>query len=122
MMKGILLVFFGGGIGSALRYGIQRSMQSVAITFPWGTFIVNIIGCLLIGILWGITEKQLNWNEEMKLLLMTGLCGGFTTFSAYSLEGISLLKDQRVGTFILYITATVIICLVATYLGIRLVK
>ena len=122
MIKSILLIFLGGGVGSVMRYGIHRTTQSISIVFPLGTFIVNFIGCLMIGILWGITEKQLKLSEEIKLLMMTGLCGGFTTFSAFTLEGIGLLKEQRITAFFLYIISTVIICLIATYFGIRLVR
>ena len=96
MIKNILLVGLGGGIGSMLRYLSQRMADKLyTIHFPWGTFSVNIIGCFLIGIFWGISFKSFETNENWKLFLMTGLCGGFTTFSAFTLEGIGLFICSR---------------------------
>lgn len=121
MMKSILMVGFGGAAGSVLRFAIQKILQPHSIpAFPTGTFLVNIAGCFIIGILWGITSRTDGWNEEIKLLLMTGLCGGFTTFSAFTLEGIGLLKENKAGLFLVYIAGTVILGLLATYIGIRL--
>ena len=123
MIKSFLIVGLGGGAGSMLRYAVQKLLpaQSMA-AFPTGTLIVNISGCFLIGILWGIASRSLAWNEEMKLLLMTGFCGGFTTFSAFTLEGIGLLKENKTALFIIYLTASVIGGLLATLIGIRIAK
>ena len=121
MIKNILLVGLGGGIGSMLRYISQRMADKVyPIHFPWGTFAVNIIGCFLIGIFWGISLKSFETNENWKLFLMTGLCGGFTTFSAFTLEGIGLLKEQKLALFFLYVAGSVLVGLAATYLGMKL--
>jgi fluoride exporter len=123
MIKSILMVGFGGAAGSILRFAIQKILQPQSVpSFPAGTFLINIVGCFLIGILWGITSRSDSWNEEIKLLLMTGLCGGFTTFSAFTLEGIGLLKENKTGLFLVYIGGTVILGLFATYIGIRLSK
>src|SRR6267154_214607 len=116
MIRNILLVGSGGGIGSMARYLCQRWFSSsYPGHFPWGTFAVNISGCLLIGIFWGMAFKTFTLNENWKLFLMTGICGGFTTFSAFSLEGIGLIKEQRMGTFFLYAIGSVILGLTATY-------
>ena len=121
MIKNILLVGIGGGIGSIARYLCQRWFASNYMTaFPWGTFTVNIVGCLLIGIFWGLSFKSFDTNESWKLFLMTGLCGGFTTFSAYSLEGIGLLKEQKLGLFFTYVAASVVLGLLATYAGMKI--
>lgn len=121
MIKNILLVGLGGGIGSMLRYLSQRmAYKMYPIHFPLGTFAVNIIGCFLIGIFWGISFKSFETNENWKLFLMTGLCGGFTTFSAFTLEGIGLLKEQKIALFFLYVAASVLVGLAATYLGMKL--
>jgi len=106
-----------------LRYGVQKifQVQTVA-TFPTGTLLVNIAGCFLIGILWSLVSRSLTWNDEMKLLLMTGFCGGFTTFSAFTLEGIGLLKENKMALFLIYLTASVVGGLLATFIGIRIVK
>ncbi len=123
MIKNILIVGLGGATGSMLRYGIQKilNVQSAA-AFPTGTLLVNIAGCLLIGILWSLVSRTLAWNEEMKLLLMTGFCGGFTTFSAFTLEGIGLLKESKTSLFFIYVIASVIGGLLATLIGIRIIK
>jgi len=123
MIKNFLIVGLGGAAGSMLRYGVQKFFQvQAAATFPTGTLLVNISGCFLIGILWGIVSRSLTWNEEMKLLLMTGFCGGFTTFSAFTLEGVGLLKENRTVLFIIYLTASVAGGLLATFIGIRIAK
>lgn len=123
MMKNILLVGLGGGIGSILRYISQKMAHKIyPIHFPWGTFAVNIVGCFLIGLFWGMSFKSFDTNENWKLFLMTGLCGGFTTFSAFTLEGIGLLKEQKLALFFLYVAASVLIGLAATYLGMKITR
>jgi CrcB protein len=123
MIKNLLIVALGGGTGSILRYVIQKIMQPHSLSaFPAATFLINIAGCFLIGLLWGLFYKSENWGDEMKLLLMPGLCGGFTTFSAFTLEGIGLLKENKIGLFLTYIAASVLLGLLATYSGMRLVK
>ena len=123
MIKNFLIVGLGGAVGSMLRYGVQKifQVQTVA-TFPTGTLLVNIAGCFLIGILWSLVSRSLTWNDEMKLLLMTGFCGGFTTFSAFTLEGIGLLKENKMALFLIYLTASVVGGLLATFIGIRIAK
>jgi CrcB protein len=123
MIKSLLIVGLGGGAGSMLRFAVQKifSVQSAA-AFPTGTLLVNIAGCFLIGILWSLFSRSLTISEEMKLLLMTGFCGGFTTFSAFTLEGIGLLKENKTVLFIIYITASVVGGLLATFIGIRIAK
>ena len=123
MIKGFLIVGLGGAIGSMLRYAVQKIFQAQSpAAFPTGTLLVNIADCFLIGILWGMVRRSLTWNEEMKLLLMTGFCGGFTTFSAFTLEGIGLLKENKTTLFFIYLTASVLGGLLATFIGIRIVK
>ena len=123
MIKNILLVGLGGSIGSIGRYLCQKWFAAYyASSFPWGTFTVNIIGCLAIGIFWGLSLKSFDSNESWKLFLMTGLCGGFTTFSAFTLEGVGLLREQKLALFFSYVAISVVLGLLATYIGIRLTK
>lgn len=123
MIKNLLLAGLGGGIGTMARYACQRWVsQSFFSHFPWGTFAVNIIGCFAIGVFWAISFKSFASNEHWKIFLMTGICGGFTTFSAFTLEGVQLLKSDRLGLFFIYATSSVLLGLAATYLGIKLMR
>ena len=123
MIKNFLIIGLGGAVGSMLRYGVQKifHVQSAA-AFPTGTLLVNIVGCFLIGILWSLATRSFTWNDEMKLLSMTGFCGGFTTFSAFTLEGIGLLKENKTALFLIYLTVSVVGGLLATFIGIRIAK
>lgn len=123
MMKNILLIGLAGGLGTIARYLSQKMIYLIApYPFPVGTFTVNIIGCFLIGIFWGLSDRAVIINNELKLILIAGFCGGFTTFSALTFEGVSLLKDNKTMLFFIYISASVITGLFATWLGYRLFK
>lgn len=123
MIRNILLVGAGGGLGSIARYLCQRwFIANHATAFPWATFAVNISGCFLIGIFWGISFRTFAENESWKLFLMTGICGGFTTFSAFTLEGIGLIKEQKLALFFMYVAASVVTGLFATYLGMKIIR
>lgn len=123
MIKNVLLVGLGGGIGSIARYLCQRWFAMHYVHgFPWGTFSVNITGCFLIGLLWGISIKSPGNYESWQMFLMAGLCGGFTTFSAFTLESIGLVKEQKPGLFFIYVAGSVIVGLLATYAGMRITK
>jgi len=123
MIRNILLVGVGGGMGSIARYLCQRWFAlNYPAHFPWGTFAVNITGCLLIGIFWGLSFKSFSINESWKLFLMTGICGGFTTFSAFTLEGIGLLREEKLGLFFSYVIGSVTLGLLATYAGMKLIR
>jgi CrcB protein len=114
-----LLVGAGGAIGSMLRYSV--AFAPVNKNFPYHTFAVNIVGSFFIGILFGLFLKNNITNETWKLLGI-GVCGGFTTFSAFSLEGFQLIQQQRYSIFLLYFFLSIIMGLVATLLGYALTK
>lgn len=123
MMTNILLVGLGGGLGSMARYLCQRWLSvSYPHHFPWGTFAVNMAGCFLIGLFWGLSFRSFNSNEQWKLFLMTGICGGFTTFSAFTLEGVGLIKEQRLALFFAYAAGSVLLGLLATYAGMKIAR
>jgi len=121
-MRIVALVGIGSFIGGTLRYLIAQMVQSKFLSaFPFGTLTVNIIGCLVIGIVFGLSEK-LNLSPEWRLFLATGICGGFTTFSAFSLETMQLLRDGQIFYGLLYVAASIILGLIAVYLGMTLLK
>ena len=121
-MKQVLLVFIGGGTGSALRYLVGKIFNNTTQGFPWGTFSVNIIGSLLIGILMGMALKNSSLSENQTLLLVTGFCGGFTTFSAFAYENQVFLKEGDFTNFFIYTLGSIGLGLVAVFLGFFLSK
>ena len=121
-MKQFLLVFLGGGLGSILRYWISKNLNSYYSNFYLGTFLVNIIGCLLIGILVGLTLKHNYLTQNQILLLTTGFCGGFTTFSTFALESNLLLKEASILSTSLYMGLSVGIGILAISLGLWICK
>jgi len=117
MIKDIVLVGIGSGLGGICRYLISLLMSQVRSGFPWGTFVVNVAGCLLIGLLWGVTSRTHNLSPSFSLFLMVGFCGGFTTFSTFSKEGLSLLQADNYLLFTLYVLVSVALGLAAVGLG-----
>lgn len=121
-MKQLLLVFLGGGLGSCFRFLVGRYFNPLFPHFYLGTFLVNILGCLLIGILLGLTFRQNLLSENQALILATGFCGGFTTFSAFAYESQTLFKSgDHIWAFI-YIGASVIIGILAVLLGLWVIR
>lgn len=121
-MKNIIYIFIGGGTGSVLRYLIQLFInQNIICRFPLGTFIVNILGCFLIGIFYTLSE-QLNLSDETRLMLTVGLCGGFTTFSTFSTENLNLLQNELYGICFLYFILSISLCILSTFYGIYLTR
>ena len=119
MLRNILFVAFGGSIGSIFRYlmGFIINIKKI----PVATFTVNISGSFFIGLLMGYIIKESN-AQTWQLLLVTGFCGGFTTFSTFSWDIIVMLQQQRYSTALFYITATVLCGVVFTFLGLQLAK
>jgi CrcB protein len=117
-MKQLLLVFVGGGFGSVLRYVLGKYLNSYETGIPYGTFVANILGSLLIGIILGIAAKNNAITQNHTLLLATGFCGGFTTFSAFAYENHVFLKAGDFTSFALYTIASFIIGFLAVFVGI----
>lgn len=120
MIKNILLVGLGGAAGSMLRYAFSVWFKHA--NFPLATFLVNIIGSFVIGVVFAYALRNESFAINWRLFLAAGICGGFTTFSAFSLESLSLLQQQRIGMFFLYVMGSVILGLAATWLGYSLMK
>ena len=121
-MKILLVIGLGSFIGGILRYGMAQWIQSRFLSaYPFGTLSVNLLGCLLIGIVYGLSEKG-NLSPEWRLFLATGLLGGFTTFSAFSNETVSMLREGQFSPAILYVVASVVLGILATFLGIGITK
>jgi CrcB protein len=122
MLKNILLIGVGGGIGSILRYLLSRYIELRILTsFPLGTFTVNIVGCFIIGVIYGLTIRNLA-PPEMRFLLATGFCGGFTTFSTFSYESLSLLRDGQLWFAFLYMAGSLLAGLAAVWIGMLIIK
>jgi CrcB protein len=118
MLRLILIVGTGGFIGTVGRFLLSRLIHTNTLTsFPLGTFTVNIIGCLLIGIIYGVSGRSNIISPDLRLFLTVGFCGGFTSFSTFSSENIFLLRDGNFMLFALYTSLSVFLCLVAVYLG-----
>ena len=119
MVNNLLLVGLGGAAGSILRYSIQRIANTPA--FPYGTFLINLGGCLLIGMFWGLITRN-TMTQGTGLLLMSGFCGGFTTFSAFALENVKLLQNGEISAFLMYTFLSIGLGLLAVLGGINLLK
>jgi CrcB protein len=122
-MSSALLVALGGALGSLARWSLSGWVlqNTVGWRFPAGTFLVNLVGCLVIGVLGGLTVKQELFSPGARLFLFTGICGGFTTFSAFGLETFYLLRRGEVGVAGGYVVASVIFGMLAVWGGFTLV-
>ena len=116
VLRNILWVAAGGAVGSVVRYLVSRW---IVATFPWATFTVNIVGSLLIGLLVGLASKEV-LSAEMRLLLVTGFCGGFTTFSTFANESYGMLESGHILTTALYVSASVFAGILTVCIGFQL--
>ena len=122
-MRSLLFVGIGGGLGSMLRYTISLFIgENVPIVFPLGTFLVNCSGCFLIGVFYAFASRYSWFNEEWRLFLITGICGGYTTFSTFSYDGFFLLKSGSYLSFGAYAIGSLVLGLLATFAGVALFK
>ena len=113
-----VVVFLGGGLGAALRHGVNRTaMHWWGTDFPLGTLLVNVIGSLAIGLLIGLFAAFPGTSQQLRLFLVTGLLGGFTTFSAFSLDALTLWQRGEIALWLLYVGGSVVLSLLAAALG-----
>lgn len=117
-MKALIYIFFAGGLGSIFRYLLQAGTagSSLESVFPIGTFAVNITGSLLIGLFYALSVR-FHLSTDLRLLLTTGFCGGFTTFSTFSNNSLALLKNEMYVSFSLYILSSIIFGIAAAFAG-----
>jgi CrcB protein len=119
-MKEIILVFLGGGLGSTIRFILNKLIPNDS--FPFSTLIVNLIGSFLIGLIISYLIKNNMLKSDYFLLLVVGICGGLTTFSAFSLENLNMIKSNEIFNSIIYILISVSFCIILTYLGYTLMN
>lgn len=115
------MVFIGGGLGSICRYGIGRWMSTYEWNAPIGTFVANMLACLVLGLLMGYHLKN-GMSDPTRLLLATGFCGGFSTFSTFSLEHFEYLQNGDYAQALLYVGGSIFLGLVFVYMGLKIIN
>ena len=122
-MNQLLLIFIGGGLGSLIRFSLSEFIQeNINKTFPFGTLGVNILASIVLGIFVGMVESKSLTNSNYKALIAIGFCGGFSTFSTFSNDTLQLIQNSRMLEALTNILLNVILCILATFGGITLVK
>lgn len=123
MIRALLLIGVGSFVGGVARYLVSRGMHMwLGSSLPWGTLTVNVLGCLILGAMYGLFERGAVMDQEMRLALTVGLCGGFTTFSTFVHENYRLLFDGNILAGIGYPVLSLVLGLLAAYLGHLIVK
>lgn len=118
-MKTLVLIFAGGGLGSVVRFLLGRWVTGLhQINFPFGTLVVNVVACFVLGVVVGLADHKQLMSVDSRIFWAVGFCGGFSTFSTFSYEAVLLIHQPAIGSGILYIVASVVLCVVATILGI----
>ena len=117
IIKNILAVGAGSFVGGAARYLVSLGMKGIGKCFPWATLAVNLVGCLMIGLLWGLLSRNAAENTSWGLFLTVGLCGGFTTFSTFSKEALAMLQTGQMWGFASYIAISVLAGIALVALG-----
>jgi fluoride exporter len=116
MINNLLIVGIGGAAGSMLRFLAQRFLN---FNFPFGTILVNLTGCFLIGIFWALLTRN-NLSESMRLLWVTGFCGGFTTFSAFTAEGNQMMMEGKWIPLLMYLSFSIVGGFIVTFFGFKI--
>lgn len=120
---GYLIVFIGSGIGGALRHGVNlAAVRLLGYGFPFGTLVVNVLGSFLIGLLAGYFAYRTGLNQHLRLFLTTGILGGFTTFSAFSLDAALLVERHSYALAAAYVIGSVVLALAGLFLGLALFR
>ena len=123
MIKAMFLAGMGGFVGTCLRFLVGKMCHAIAVTtFPWGTFVVNVIGSLLIGVFFGLAERGNIISASMNVFLITGFCGGFTTFSSFSDDIYLLLQQRHWALGMVYLVSSIVLGLMMVWAGRGLVS
>ena len=122
IIKNVLAVGAGSFIGGSARYLVGLMMKGIGKGFPWATLTVNLVGCFLIGLLWGVFSKNGTEGSNWALFLTVGLCGGFTTFSTFSKEALIMLQGGNIWGFAGYVAISVIVGIALVALGYSIVR
>jgi CrcB protein len=123
MLRTIFIVGTGGFIGSVMRYLVQVFVEKgLMSTFPWGTFVANIAGSFIIGIVYALAEKGNLLSAEWRMFLAVGICGGFTTFSSFAYNNLTMLKEGVYGQFLFNVGGSLFFGLLAVYLGMTVIR
>jgi CrcB protein len=118
-MKAAVLIFIGGGLGSVVRFLLGRWVSGLHhLNFPLGTLVVNVVACFLLGLIVGFADHKQVMSADMRIFWAIGFCGGFSTFSTFSYETLQLLHQPAVASGVLYVVASIVMCLAATLVGI----
>ena len=117
-MKELVLIFIGSGIGGLTRYSLGKWINSLHDHhFPFGTLLVNVLACFGVGILIGLADNKQILSVSLRLFLVVGFCGGFSTFSTFSSETLTLFQQGHNTSLVLYVLASILICVTATFTG-----
>ena len=116
-IRNIIAVGAGSFIGGIVRYLVSLAMKSISKGFPWATLLVNLLGCLIIGLLWGFLSRNAYESTSWGLFLTVGLCGGFTTFSTFSKEALTMLQTGQIWGFASYIALSILAGIALVALG-----
>ena len=122
IIKNTLFIGCGSFLGGAARYLVSIAMKTVGKGFPWGTLVVNLVGCLFIGLLWGFFSKNSNESSSWALFMTVGICGGFTTFSTFSKEALMMLQAGNFFGLLAYVAISVIAGIALVAAGYYLVR
>ena len=122
MIKNILLIFIGGGLGSVCRYLISEIVFFKKFNFPYPTLVTNLIGCLLIGLALGWSIKNSNTDSSFVIMFTIGFCGGFTTFSSFSQESLVLINNSHYNYLFFYVLSSVLIGILSVFMGLKISK
>jgi CrcB protein len=122
-MRLLLLASAGGAIGAGARYLVHVGIaRLVGTSFPWATLTINVLGCLLMGVVVEVVVLRLNGSPELRTFLAAGILGGFTTFSAFALDVEALISTHEPGAAAIYVAASVVLSILALYLGLFLAR